>query len=180
MPQPIEQICSQDPIWQQLCQKLEATVSLPALVLMAWQMGLFIARAIVEQQLDERAQVQEQWSCCSVCGTRLVSKGFVKRQILTLVGSVEWKRRVGRCPRHCPGSYHIPLDENQGIRPYQQTSSELIRLGCLLAVFLPFGLAAWMLRQLCGIAVSEDTIWNWVQAAGKQAIEQLKIYNCSS
>lgn len=68
-----------------------------------------------------------------------------------------------------------PFDEVLGIRPYQQTSSELVRLGCLLAVFLPFGLAAWMLRQLCGIVVSEDTIWNWVQAAGKQAIEQLKI-----
>jgi len=175
MPQPIEQICSQDPIWQQLCQKLKATVSLPALVLMAWLMGLFIARAIVEQQLAERAQVQEQWSCCPVCGTRLVSKGFVKRQILTLVGWFEWKRRVGRCPRHCPESHHIPLDEVLGIAPYQQTSSELIRLGCLLAVFLPFGLAAWMLRQLSGIAVSEDTIWNWVQAAGKQAIEQLKV-----
>lgn len=106
MPQPIEQICSQDPIWQQLCQKLKATVSLPALVLIAWQMGLFIARAIVEQQLVERAQVQEQWSCCPVCRTRLVSKGFVKRKILTLVGWVEWKRRVGRCPRHCPESHH--------------------------------------------------------------------------
>lgn len=92
MPQPIEQICSQDPIWQQLCQKLKAIVSLPASVLIAWQMGLFIARAIVEQQLVERAQVQEQWSCCPVCSTRLVSKGFVKRKILTLVGWVEWKR----------------------------------------------------------------------------------------
>jgi len=49
MPQPIEQICSQDPIWQ-LCQKLEA---LPALVLMAWQMGLFIARAIVKRNWIE-------------------------------------------------------------------------------------------------------------------------------
>lgn len=175
MPQPIEQICLQDPIWQQLCQKLQSTVSLPALVLIAWQMGLFIARSIVEQQLVERAQVQEQWSCCPGCSTTLVSKGFVKRKILTLVGWVEWKRRVGRCPRHCPESHHIPFDEVLGIRPYQQTSSELVRLGCLLAVFLPFGLAAWMLRQLCGVVVSEDTIWNWVQAAGKQAIEQLKI-----
>ena len=65
--------------------------------------------------------------------------------------------------------------KSQGIRPYQQTSSELIRLGCLVAVFLPFEMAAWMLQQLCGIAVSKDTIWNWVQAVGKQAIEQLKI-----
>lgn len=32
-----------------------------------------------------------------------------------------------------------------------------------------------MLRQVCGVAPSEDTIWNWVQAAAKQAIEQLKV-----
>jgi hypothetical protein len=61
------------------------------------------------------------------------------------------------------------------IQPYQQTSSELTRLGSLLAVFLPFELAAVMLKQLCGIAVSDDTIWNWVQAAGKQALKQLEI-----
>lgn len=56
-----------------------------------------------------------------------------------------------------------------------QTSTELVRLGCLLAVFLPFELAAVMVQQLCGIAVSEDTIWNWVQATGKQAVEQLEM-----
>lgn len=95
-----------------MCQKLKTAVSLTALVLTAWQMGLWIARAIVEQQLTERAQASVQWECCLKCGTRLVSKGFVKRQILTLVGWLEWKRRVGGCPNHCPGSYNIPLDED--------------------------------------------------------------------
>lgn len=138
-------------------------------------MGLWLARVFVCQQLSERAQAPTHWGCCSVCGTRLVSKGFVKRRMLTLVGWVEWKRRIGRCPCHCPESQQAPLDKILGIRAYQQTSTELVRLGCLLAVFLPFELAAWMLRQLCGIAVSEDTIWNWVQVTGKQAIEQLKV-----
>jgi hypothetical protein len=159
----IEQLLPEEPEWQQLCKTLQTTVTLSALVLTAWQMGLWLARVIVEQQLSERAQALSEWSCCPACGTKLVSKGFVKRRILTLVGFVEWKRRIGRCPRHCPKSQQVPLDTILGIRAYQQTSTELVRLGCLLAVFLPFELAAWMLRQLCGIRVSEDTIWNWVQ-----------------
>jgi len=171
----IEQLLPEEPEWQQLCKTLQTTVTLSALVLTAWQMGLWLARVIVEQQLSERAQALTEWSCCPACGTKLVSKGFVKRRILTLVGFVEWKRRIGRCPRHCPKSQQVPLDTILSIRAYQQTSTELVRLGCLLAVFLPFELAAWMLRQLCGIRVSEDTIWNWVQVAGKQAVEQLKV-----
>jgi hypothetical protein len=78
----------------------------------------------------------------------LLAKRFAKRQMLTLVGLVEWKRRVGRCPHHCPGSQRIPLDEALKIQAYQQTSTELIRLGCLLAVFLPFNLASHGRRDL--------------------------------
>lgn len=107
----IEQLLPEDFDWQQLCRKLQASVTLTALVLTAWQMGLWFAKAIVEQQLTERAQVKMNWGCCSVCGTHLLSKGFVKRQMLTLVGEVKWKRRVGRCPRHCSGSHKAPFDE---------------------------------------------------------------------
>ena len=171
----IEQRALEDPDWQQLCKAIKSAMPLTTLILTAWQMGLWIARAIVEQQLTERAQVPTQWKCCAVCGTRLVSKGFVKRQMLTLVGTVEWKRRVGRCPHRCLGSQQTPLDSALSIDAYQQASTELIRLGCLLAVFLPFDLAAVILRQLIGIAVSDETIWRWVQVAGQQAMEQLKL-----
>lgn len=78
------------------------------------------------------------------------------------------------CPRHCLGSQKTPLDEVLGIEAYQQTSRKFIRLACLLAVFLPFELASRLLVQLTGIAVSDDTIWQWVQDAGQQAMEQLK------
>jgi len=44
-----------------------------------------------------------------------------------------------------------------GIQAYQQTSTELTRLGCLLAVFLPFELASRLLQQLSGIVVSDVT-----------------------
>jgi hypothetical protein len=165
---PLEQIVPGNLEWQNLCKTLRVNTTLAKVVLTAWQMGLWLARAMVCQQLSERAQLPLQWSCCPQCGTRLLSKGFAKRRILTLVGWVEWRRRVGRCPRHCSGSQSIPFDNVLEIQPYQQTSPELIRLGCLLAVFLPFELAAVMLQQLCGIAVSDDTIWNWVQAVGRQ------------
>ncbi|MBV9388754.1 MAG: hypothetical protein JOZ78_20210 [Chroococcidiopsidaceae cyanobacterium CP_BM_ER_R8_30] len=71
-------------------------------------MALWLAKRIVEQQLAERAQVTTSWSACPACGASLVSKGWVKRQILTLVGQVEWKRRVGRCPHRCSGSQSAP------------------------------------------------------------------------
>ncbi len=109
-----------------------------------------------------------------MCGRRLVSKGFVKRQMLTLVGTVEWKRRVGRCPQKCSGSQQIPFDVTLGIQSYQQTSTELIRLGCLLAIFLPFDLSAQLLRQLTGITISDATIWNWVQ----MQYCSVKVCNC--
>jgi hypothetical protein len=61
-----------------------------------------------------------------------------------------------------------------GIEPYQQTSVELMRLGCLLAVFLPFELAVMLLQQFSGIAISDATLWQWVQDFGQQAMETLQ------
>lgn len=169
-----ESLAFNDPEWQHLCHNLTNAVTLTSIVLTAYHMGHWVARRIVQQQLSERAQVQQQWNSCFKCGTRLVSKGLVKRRMLTLVGEIEWKRRVGRCPRHCLGSHRTPSDEVLGIQSYQQTSAELIRLGCLLAVFLPFNLASQLLLQLTGVGVSDATIWNWVQSAGKSAIKHLE------
>jgi hypothetical protein len=134
------------------------SVTLASLVLIAWQIGLWFARALVNHHLNERAQLPQSWGNCRQCGSRLESKGFVNRQMLTLVGWVEWRRRVGRCPHRCAGSHAAPFDAVLGIVPYQQTSIELIRLGCLLAVFLPFELAVQLLSQLCGIGMSDDTV----------------------
>jgi hypothetical protein len=158
---------------QQLDEKLQKSVTLASLVLVAWQIGLWFARALVNHHLNERAQLPQSWGNCRQCGSRLESKGFVNRRMLTLVGWVEWRRRVGRCPNRCAGSHDAPFDAVLGIVPYQQTSIELVRLGCLLAVFLPFELAVQLLSQLCGICVSDDTVWQWVQQFGRQAMQQL-------
>jgi hypothetical protein len=146
---------------------------LPAGVLTAWQIGLWFAKTLVEQQLDERAKRPQGWANCAKCGRRLESKGFVSRQMLTLVGWVEWKRRIGRCPNRCAGSHCAPFDAVLGIAAYQQTSIELVRLGCLLAVFMPFELAVQLLAQLCGIHMSDGTVWQWVGQFGRQAMNQL-------
>ena len=159
--------------WQQMKDRLSHSTTLASLVLIAWQMGLWLTRSILELELNKRAQQPQEWGYCSHCGERLHSKGFVRRQILTLVGVVSWQRRVGRCPKGCAESQQTPFDRVLGIEPYQQTSVELVRLGCLLAVFLPFELAVHLLEQLCGIRVSDDTLWQWVQRFGRQAMQQL-------
>ena len=86
--------------------------------------------------------------------------------MLTLIGLMHWRRQVGRCPQGCPGCQSIPLDAALGIDAYQQTSVELVRLGCLLTIFVPFELAAWLLSQLSGVRVSDDSLWQWIRGRG--------------
>ncbi len=160
---------------QPLYEKLQRSATLASLVLAAWQIGVWFARALVNHHLNERAQLPQSWGSCHQCGSRLESKGLVNRRMLTLMGWVEWRRRVGRCPNRCAGSHDAPFDAVLGIVPYQQTSIELVRLGCLLAVFLPFELAVQLLSQWCGIGMSDATVWRWVQQFGRQALQQL---NC--
>ncbi|HEY9639741.1 MAG TPA: ISKra4 family transposase [Coleofasciculaceae cyanobacterium] len=158
--------------WQQMQEKLHHNHTLAGLVLAAWQIGLWLANALVEAELNQRAQQAIDWERCPKCGATLHSKGYVSRRILTLVGQVEWRRRVGRCPNRCSGSQAVPFDKILGITPYQQTSVELMRLGCLLAVFVPFEIAVSLLKQLSGVSVSDATLWQWVQHYGQAGMSQ--------
>lgn len=63
----------------------------------------------------------------------------------------------------------MPLDETLGIAPYQQSSEELVRLGCLLSVMMPYAQAREVLRQWSGLSVSAASLWNWVQQVGQRA-----------
>lgn len=171
----LEKLSLLNPDGERLQARLQSAASIGGLVLAAWQIGLWVARAVVHEELEKRAIAPTQWGVCPLCGHRLRSKGFVQRQLLTLVGLVKWRRRVGRCPQGCPGRQRVPLDDALGIAPYQQTSTEVQRLGCLLAVLLPYDLAAWLLGQLSGIRVSGDTLWQWVQVKGKQAVQALQV-----
>jgi hypothetical protein len=165
---------SQALAWQRWDEKLQTSTTLASLVITAWQIGRSVAQVLVEQQLHQRAQQEKTWGFCAQCAHPLQSKGWVGRRMLTLVGWVEWQRRVGRCPHHCPGSQQAPFDQELGIEPYQQTSMELMRLGCLLAVLLPFELATELLAQLSGAHLSDATLWQWVQTFGKRATQHLE------
>jgi hypothetical protein len=80
---------------------------------------------------------------------------------------------VGRCPKGCEGSLSVPLDEALGIAPHQNSSDELVRLGCLFSLFVPYELAAWLLGQFSGLPVSASSLWNWVERRGQQALDEL-------
>ena len=140
----------------------------------SWLLGLAIAKQLIEQELTRRAQLPTSWAECPHCGTRLHSKGMRTRKIQTLVGIVHWQRRVGRCPNNCQGSQAIPLDIELGIKSYQQTSLELVRLSCLLAVFVPFETVTVIIRRFTSIQLNAQTIWNWVQVWGLKAMSHLQ------
>lgn len=48
-----------------------------------------------------------------------------------------------------------------------------MRLGCLLSLFVPYELAAWLLGQLSGVPVSASSLWNWVAHYGGMALSEL-------
>jgi hypothetical protein len=66
----------------------------------------------------------------------------------------------------------VPLDELLLIKPDQKTSDEVIKLGCLLAIFVPFEITSHLLSQLTGIKVCAQTIANWVKEKGRLATSQ--------
>jgi hypothetical protein len=82
---------------------------------------------------------------------------------------------VGKCPnKTCKVSLSVPLDEALGITSYQASSEELIRLGCLLSIVMPYDLSSWILHQCTGITVSASTLWNWVEQYGASSKSRLE------
>jgi hypothetical protein len=67
---------------------LSAAITLPAMVMVALQVGLMVARWLLETELKRRAQAPSDWPTCPHCGSRLHSKGFQRRQMQTLVGAI--------------------------------------------------------------------------------------------
>jgi hypothetical protein len=162
-----------DPTVQCLLRAVEHAHSLTALILAAWQVARVLTVHLVEAVLAERARRPLSWPPCPACGASLRSKGFAARQVTSLFGPIQWRRRVGRCPRGCVIPQVAPLDEALGVQPHQRTSGELQSLGCALAVFMPFATAARLLGWYSGSTVSPRAVWCWVQAAGQRAMEQL-------
>ena len=158
---------------QCLLRAVEHAHSLTALILAAWQVARVLTVHLVEAVRAERARRPRSWPPCPACGASLRRKGFAARQVTSLCGPIQWRRRVGRCPRGWVIPQVAPLDEALGVQPHQRTSGELQSLGCALAVFMPFATAARWLGWYSGSTVSPRAVWGWVQAAGQRAMEQL-------
>ena len=65
------------------------------------------------------------------------------------------------------------MDETLGIVKHQKSSDELVRLGCLFSIFVPYELAAWLLGQFSGLQVSASSLWHWVEHQGQIALAEL-------
>ncbi len=158
---------------QTLATQLTQETTLAVMVLLAWQLGLLIARTILEETLNQRGRVATEDKKCPKCGQRLESKGLVQRQLVTLVGEIGWKRRILRCPNKCQIGQVAPLDNELGLKTNQRTGVHVKRLSSILAVFVPFEIAAILLKTLTGLHVTPASIWNWVQWSGGLAQKQL-------
>ena len=163
-----------DPGVQRSLRAREEALTLTELLLAAWAFARVVAIQVVEAVLAERARHPTFWPPCPSCGASLWSKGFVQRQVTSLCGPIRWRRRVGRCSQGCDIEQVVPFDEDLGLQPYQRSSDELQSLGCALAVFVPFTIAAKLLGWYSGDSVSPRAVWWWVQRAGRQAMDTLQ------
>lgn len=159
---------------QALLDQIANAPTLSQIIVAAWQLAHMLAVELVEETLANRAQAKTEWGTCEKCGAQIHSKGFVARQIQSVIGVIHWKRRVGRCPNRCEIGQVAPLDKALGVAPNQKSDSGLQHLACLAAIFVPFEIATLFLRQFSGVTVSEQTIWEWVQTVGQQMMSELE------
>jgi hypothetical protein len=85
---PIETQLSESAEWQQQYQQLQGATTLAELVWIALQMGLWMARLLLESVINGRGQAPQDWPDCPKCGHRLRSHGYRSRQITTCVGDI--------------------------------------------------------------------------------------------
>lgn len=160
---------------QEVIEKIRRTAKLSSMILLAIQAGRIFAVTLVEKELAQRTNKKCSWPRCWKCGARIENKDQASRQIKTLIGTVHWNRKIGRCPKSCQIEQVVPLDNFLGIEPYQQTSNELKKAACALAVFVPYAIAAVLLKLLTGLEISDSSIWNWVQEVGTKAKNKLQL-----
>ncbi len=173
MPSLIANLQQTVPSLRNQLEAVQQASSLSGMLLAAWRLGLAVALLVVQAVLYERAHAPAEAQVCPQCGTPLHSKGFLPRQLTTLLGVLCWKRQVLRCPKKCHIGQVAPLDTALGLAPYQKTSVEVKQLACAFAVFVPFETASALLKRAIGVVISPAAIWGWVQTFGQRAMARL-------
>lgn len=156
--------------------RVEEMEKAPTLVLMIWAVWGMVRELgvkLVEEELSERAERRTQWPNCPRCGKKLRSKGFEKRQMVSLLGVIHWRRRVGRCREGCHRGQVAPLDEELGLVPHERTSPELKQIGSEWGIFVPYETVVRLLSKLIGVGISAGSVWHWVQSAGERAMQRV-------
>lgn len=166
-----EYLCKSElaPHWR----AMETATTLEAMMAAAWVLARALVLLMMSEVLAASAAQPVSWPECPVCGERMQSKGWRPRQWTGVMGTVRWRRRVGRCPRGCKTGQVAPLDQALGLQAHQRTSVAVQELACLLAVLLPFELARRLLERLAGVTVSTSGVWQWVQLYGQEAMVRL-------
>lgn len=167
-------ITAEAPNLQERVAGIESAVTMDELVGAVARLTRELGVLVLETVLAQRAAEPTNWPACPQCSRRHRSKGWKPREIVTSLGRVCWRRRVGRCPGGCRGSTSAPLDEAQGLASHQRHTAELKQKATLLAVFVPMATASAIMERLTCVRVCASTIWHWVQAAGQQATAQLE------
>lgn len=170
----VKELSAGNPEIAKCVEEMISAETLAMLILLGLQLGRLIGVKVIEEVLRNRASEKSEVYNCKECGDKLESKGRQSRKLLTIIGEICWSRQVRRCPKGCKGSHRVPLDEALGVEPNQRIGPHLVRMGCTLAIFVPYETASTLLLLLAGVSVSPMTIWNWVQEAGRRAIERLE------
>lgn len=170
----LDSLVNSDPKIIELLNKFKTSQKIAVMVMVALQLARLLAVKLVEQELSRRSAQPTEWSGCPECGVRLGSKGRKPRQLDTIIGTINWSRRVGRCPNKCRIGQVAPLDQELGLEPNQKTCQSLKQAACSLSVFVPYETAAILLSILTGVTVSSTSIHNWVQVAGQLAIQKIQ------
>jgi len=157
---------------QEEIEKLKQAENLAAIIAMAWKLVRIIGKSLVEEELRRRDKKKRNWPKCIKCNKRIENKGKRRRTIITSLGKIRIKRKIGRCPSGC--QTYTPLDKEVNINKYQRVSLELQKLGCMLAIFIPYLLSTVLLEKILSIKISPQTLWHWVQDNGLKASEMVE------
>ena len=170
----LEKISQKDHRLEPLANTVMSSLKLHELVFSVFSFSMALALILIEDILMVRAKNMDDRCNCPFCSSPLESKGMIDRFMITMIGEIHWKRRVRRCKNGCKTGLIAPFDDELGIKANQRTSFEVKYMGCLLAIFLPYKIAASLLGKLLCVNVSDSAIWNWVQEAGEKAIRNLQ------
>lgn len=170
----MDTIREMNPECQKTVEGMHNAATLSLMIMLAWQLSRLLAVSLVEEILNSRSQAPTEWGHCQECGRKLQSKGWAPREIKSVIGLIQWQRRLGRCPNRCAIGQVAPLDEALGLKPNQKSDDGLRRIACLTAIFVPFETAAMLVKELSQVSVTPQSIWEWVQVTGEEMMNRLE------